>query len=186
MKYWPIIQRIISFLFFYIGWGICLECASQGEPYIGPLVVFGMLVFHLGFIKRRMEELFLVITVALAGTVIDSIYSFVGLIHYKAGYPAFPHLAPLWLTSVWVLYAMCLNYSLSWFYQRWILASVLGASTAILSYLAGERVGAIVFLHPTFTMECTIGLVWAVAFPLSLIYSRWVSRQFANCRFCKQ
>lgn len=177
MKWQQFAYNALNYVFFYFGWGLCLEQASEGRPYIGPFVVLLILLFHLALATQKRAEIVVIVSVTLIGSLLDTLYSLFGIIQFQATLPFFPWAAPLWVTSIWVLYSMCLNHSLQWLHQRWLLASLLGSLGAICSYLAASRIGAITFLMGETSSLILIGTVWAIAFPLSLSYSRWVGEK---------
>lgn len=172
--YW--ITRITSFAFFYFGWWIALQQASVGNALIGPLVILAMFSFQLFFTEKKMPDIILALTAIIVGTLIDSVYCFLGFLAYKSPYAACPKIAPLWVASIWVLYAMCLNHSLVWLRGRWFISAVCGALGAFFSYLAGIRLGAAENLVAKETVLITVSLVWAVITPLSLWYAEKVDK----------
>jgi hypothetical protein len=135
-----------------------------------------MFCFQLYFTQNKVPDIILALTALGVGTLVDSLYSYAGLIAYKAPYAACPKVAPLWIASIWVLYAMCLNHSLVWMRGRWWLAAVCGAGGAFFSYLAGERLGAAEFLAPREVVLGVVSAVWAIVTPLSLWYAELVDR----------
>ncbi len=172
--------RIINFAFFYFGWGVCLKQASAGRPFDGAFVVLILLAIHLYLVKERVQEICLITIVTLFGTCLDTVYSLTGIIQYAGEYTYFPWLAPIWISSIWVLFAMSLNHSLSWFNGRWVLASLSGASGAILTYIAGVKVGAATFLIPEKILLAIVGSIWFFLFPALLFFAHWFTGLFGK------
>lgn len=171
MNYHSLVLKVINYFFFYFGWGICLKKAAAGEPFVGAYVVGGLLVIHLLTCSNRLIELFSIILVALIGTIIDTIFLLTGFIQYQGLYTSFPWIAPIWITSIWVLFGMCLNSSLSWLRGHWIWAGILGAGGAFLSYLAGAKLGAAkINTSPTVAL-LILSSVWIWLFPFLLWFS---------------
>ena len=52
--------------------------------------------------------------------------------------------APYWIISMWVLFATTLNVGMQWLQRNLLLAGVAGAVGGPLSFLAGEKAGAVV------------------------------------------
>lgn len=170
--------RAINFFFFYFGWGICLQQASNGNGWLGPLVILGMFLFHLFTVPNKLFEVVYVATAAFIGSVTDTLYLWSGLISYEAMPVWLSWWAPPWIFSIWVLFAMCVNHSLVWMQDRWWLAAGLGASGACLTYSAGQVVGACIFNYSFPVVMTVIGIVWAFFMPLIIVYSKWLQRYF--------
>jgi hypothetical protein len=64
--------------------------------------------------------------------------------------------------------ATTLNLSLRWLHGRFLLASVFGAIGGPLAFLAGERLGAVVFPDTMLAM-LVLGAGWGVLFTLLVI-----------------
>lgn len=169
-KYW--LTRILSAVFFYVGWLLCIEEAARGNAYIGPLYVLCMFLVQLYFSHKRLQDTVLVITALIVGTLIDTGYIQLGLLEYYSPYRGYPQIAPLWVASIWALYAMCINHSLVWLKDRYLLAAVLGAAGAYFSYVAGEKLGSAKFLVNPWLALAIISTVWAIVTPLSLWYTK--------------
>lgn len=169
--------KVISFIrwffnafFFYIGWLVCMYAAVGQYPLIGPLVVVGILLYHFLVSKEKKSDLILCVTLAVLGTVVDSLYIAVGMISYQGGYFSFPNIAPLWIVSLWVLYGTSVNHSLKWMRCNVFVAAILGAGGAISSYLVGLKIGAVKFLWEEDLALTVIGIIWAIVVPLSLYF----------------
>lgn len=168
-----LVYRLINFLIFYIGWGFCLAGAVKGRPFVGPVLVAGLLLYHLVQTKFYRPDLVLIPLMAILGTLNDSLYLNLGLVHYAGGYELFPYLAPLWITAIWVLFAMSVNHSLIWLSYSLPLAALFGAGGGAMSYFAGKRVGAISFPHGEVVTLLGIALVWFFLMPaISWLASR--------------
>jgi len=176
VKYIDLIKRILNGALFYIGWLICMHQAPGNYPYIGPLVVAAILGYNLVMTHMKIVDLILIAVLALVGTIVDTIYIQAGMITYKGGYASFPNIAPLWITSLWALYAISINHSLVWLNYNMTLAALMGAGGAISSYLVGIKLEGAEFLWPEYTSLAVIGVVWAVVVPLSLKFSSWLKR----------
>lgn len=167
--------RIVSFVhwffnafFFYLGWLVCMYAAVGEYPILGPLVVGGILLYHFVVSKEKKSDFILCITLAVLGTIVDTLYMAIGMISYKGGYFNFPSIAPLWIVSLWVLYGTSVNHSLKWMRCNVFVAAILGAAGAISSYLVGVELGAVKFLWETDLALTVIGIVWAIVVPSSL------------------
>lgn len=85
---------------------------------------------------------------------------------------------PLWLVCLWLLFATTLNHSLRWLSQRWLLAAALGAIAGPLSYLAGERLGALSLNH---AMLPLLAFAWALGLPLFYYLLHQLKEPLPSC-----
>ena len=73
--------------------------------------------------------------------------------------------APVWIIALWVLFTGSFSLSLRQLHGRPLLACLLGAVAAPLSYAAGGRMGA-ASMNPSFLKSfVTFGIVWGLAVP---------------------
>ncbi|MBA3238851.1 MAG: DUF2878 domain-containing protein [Parachlamydiaceae bacterium] len=170
-------DKILSFLrwffnalFFYIGWLVCMYEAVGKYPLIGPLVVGGILIYHFIVTNEKKSDLIICLALAFLGTIVDSVYVAIGMLEYQGGFEYFPNIAPLWITSLWVLYGTSVNHSLKWMRCSVFVAAAMGAGGAISSYLAGLKLEAVNFLWEEWLVLTVIGTVWAIVVPLSLYF----------------
>jgi len=154
----------INFLAFQLGWFACVLGAANGLPWLGPVVVAGVVALHLARVRRPLPELRLVAAAMLLGLVVDSLLLASGWLRYSTGF-WLPGLAPYWIVAMWALFATTLNVSMGWLRGRSVLAVLMGAVGGPLSYLAGEKLGAIELTQPMYALA-GLGLAWAIAMPL--------------------
>jgi hypothetical protein len=138
--------------------------AAQG--WVGWGIGVGLLVVILNCTRalRPRRELMLVLITAAIGLIWDTCMVQTQIIRFASA-GSLVGFAPLWIIMVWAQFATTLNISLRWLHGRWVLASALGMSAAPLSYLAGQRMGALVFPHQT-TSLLVIALGWGLITPL--------------------
>ena len=98
----------------------------------------------------------------LIGVTLDSALLHLGLFDF--GQPRL--LVPLWLALLWPLLASTLRHSLAWTAQPWWRASLLGATSAPLSYYAGAQLADVALPYGTVTTLLTLALIWAAVLPL--------------------
>jgi hypothetical protein len=157
-------SMLLNFIAFQLGWFACVLGAANGMPWLGPIVVTAAVALHL-FRARRPRPEFWLIAIAMAlGLAVDSLLLATGWLSYPSGL-WLPGLAPYWIVAMWALFATTLNVSMGWMSGRPLLSALMGAVGGPLSYLAGEKLGAIE-LYPTAYALVALGLAWAVAMPL--------------------
>lgn len=157
-----------------------MQQASYGHPFVGPMFVAAMLVFHLVFTRPFLPEVIVIASVTAVCTLIDSLYIDLGMLAFKSGYEHLPYIAPPWMSAIWVLYAMCLNHSLVWMNRFILPAAILGSFVAVACYKGGVEIGIVDFLISQKIGLAIIGIVWLFLFPLSLKFSRFVLGKYQN------
>ncbi|MEZ5534266.1 MAG: DUF2878 domain-containing protein [Thiolinea sp.] len=156
---------ITNFILFQAGWLACVAGGAHQMGVAGSLFALLVAALHLWRAADRVAELSLLAIALLIGFCLESAMVLSGLAVFSDGM-LFGQLAPHWMLMMWVLFATTLNVSMSWvksLHPGWV--ALLGGVLAPLSYLAGSRLGAVVFPEPLVSLT-VIGLSWAVLFPL--------------------
>jgi hypothetical protein len=148
------------------GWFACVSGAANGLPWLGPLVVLGLILLHLRLSKRPGPEIRLILSAVLIGLVADSLLVAGGLVSYPTG-TFLEGFAPYWILAMWALFATTLNVCFKWLRGRYVLAAILGAIGGPLAYLAGRELGAITFTDQTLALTA-LAVIWAIAMPLMM------------------
>jgi hypothetical protein len=157
-------KLLLNFAAFQIGWFACVLGAANDLPWVGPVVVAAVVALHLATVRRPVAELYLVLSAMAVGLAVDSLLLATGWLRYSVGL-WLPGLAPYWIVAMWALFATTLNVSMGWMRSRPILTVLMGAIGGPLSYLAGEKLGAIELTHPVQALAA-LSLAWAIAMPL--------------------
>lgn len=165
------LERGIYFFLFYLAWGLCLIGVKKGQPWIGPMLVLLLALVHFERVKWRKEELYIALLLTLFGTLYDTALLNLGIVTYFGGYESFPRIAPLWVSSIWLLFSVSLTNSFGWLRNRWKLSAIFGATGGVLSYVAAVRAGAALFPNPALAV-LVLALSWAVLMPLILLLSK--------------
>ena len=126
--------------------------------------------YHLLSAERPSLELRLIAAAALLGAVWDSLLVASGWLVYPSG-TLVSNTAPYWIVALWIVFATTFNVSMAWFKSRLIAASVFGAIGGPLAYLAGERLGGVVFTNPVAGLTA-LALGWALWMPLLMLLAR--------------
>lgn len=155
---------LLNFIGFQIGWFACVLGAAYGYPLLGPLVALPVLGLHLLSQTGRRMEIALLGSATVIGSLYDQTLLSLGLVSYNASLWSAAWL-PLWMITLWLLFATTLNVSLKWLHGRYPLASLLGFIGGPLAYWGGEKLGAMQWLQP---LELLIALAigWAILMPI--------------------
>jgi hypothetical protein len=161
-------SRLLNFALFYLGWFACVVGAARGQFWLGPAMVALLMLVHLSLAPDRLQEARLVFVSGLFGFAVDTGQASVGLFEFTHT-SVVPWLSPLWMVSLWVIFATTLNSSMAWLAGRYGLAAALGALCGPVSYGAGARLGAIELSANPLASLAGISIVWALAMPTLLV-----------------
>jgi hypothetical protein len=160
-------QVLINFVAFQFGWFSSVLGAARDMPWLGPLVFLAVLLIHLRQARRPELELALVLACGIIGTWFDSFLVAAGWVTYPSGqFSSF--MAPYWIITMWMLFATTLNQSMGWLRGRPLLAFVLGGVAGPASYIAGQKLGGIVFVE-FWPAIVALGIGWALVMPILMV-----------------
>lgn len=155
---------LANFLAFQIGWFASVLGAANGMPWLGPIAMLLVVGLHLRLARSPSEELLLICACVLTGAMFDSSLVAFGWVSYSSG--VFSEIAaPYWIISMWALFATTLNVSLRWLRRSLSIAAVFGLIGGPLTYLAGQKLGAIVLVDSSAAI-LALGIGWGVMMPL--------------------
>lgn len=148
--------NVVNAVLFQAAWFACVIGGAQGTNVWGALAVGGLLIYALlGSVRGR--DLALGCAGASVGFIVDTVWIRTGVLDYAGA-----AIAPVWIVMLWVGVGLTVNHSLSLFKARPWLGGLFAGATAPLSYLAGERFGAVIIPDPW--QLAFISLVWALLF----------------------
>ena len=162
---------IKNFIGFQIGWFACVVGAAQGYSLVAVAVASIIVILHLLRDNNLYSELCLIISAVFIGIMWESLLLASGWFAYASSGGA--SIAPIWLVAMWALFATTINHSMAWLKNRYFLALLLGAVFGPLAFIAGENLGAVVFLDRTMALTL-LAVGWAVLMPLLL----WLAERF--------
>jgi hypothetical protein len=160
---------IFLFGYFYAGWFGCVYLAKTDFAWLS-LAIPGLLVVLL-WLNRSLRPTAIVVALLIAavGTTFDATLSEWGYLQFAnhEGY-----VAPVWLISMWLLFAFSmLHLSAKWNLPLW-LQFPLGFILGPLTYKSGEWFALLEFSHAhTFWL---FALFWSLAFPLTTTLAKKV------------
>lgn len=162
----------INIVIYQICWLGCIIGAANMQPLVGVGLVAGAVAYHLYSASRPSSEIVLILITAAVGAVWDSLLVAAGWLVYPSG-TLLAGTAPYWIVALWISFATTFNVSLRWFKQRLMWASLFGALGGPLAFLAGERLGGVVFTDYVAGLGA-LALGWALLMPLVLLLAnRW-------------
>ncbi len=155
---------LLNLLFFKVAWVTCVASAAAGAPIAGVAAVAAAAGYHVLRAKNPRAEILLLAFAALIGLAWETALVSVGVLDYGDSF-AGSNIAPYWIVAMWVLFATTLNVGMRWLKKSTVIAIVAGAIGGPLSFLAGEKAGAVNFADPIMSLV-VIGAGWAVLLPL--------------------
>lgn len=163
-------ESIINFILFQIGWFACILSSAANYPLYGVLVASLVIGYHLYCARQPLNEIYLILTAMLIGTVWDSLLVGLSLLDYSTGMLV-PNTAPYWIVVMWALFATTINVSLRWLKDKYSIAILLGAVAGPLAYYGGARMGAVNFVDTTSAL-IALAIGWAIFTPLLIAISK--------------
>lgn len=156
--------KLINFVSFQAGWFACVLGAANGMPWLGALLVCLIVAVHIKMADRPRVELQLLLLCVILGLIFDSFLVSSGWVVYPSGVQI-AGVAPYWILAMWALFSTTINLSMAWLKSNLVLASVMGAFFGPLSYIAGQRLGAIELIDYRSSL-IALAVIWAVAMPI--------------------
>jgi len=131
-------------------------------------IVAIVLGVHLLLVEERRRELFFLLLSFLMGLGMDSLFVYFNVTSF--GSQAWKILGvPLWMLLLWPSFASTLALSMSWLRGRFVLAALFGLVGGPLSYLAGEKLGALQINESFSRGLLIVGLGWGLALLLLVV-----------------
>lgn len=166
---------LINFLGFQVIW---FGSILLGDSFL--LVSAGLIAAHFFYNpSTRNTDAKLALVCLLCGLVIDNGLMFLGVMAFPD--VSYSHLiVPTWLLSLWVAFGLTINHSLKAFRGKFWLAFVSGGIFGPLSYMAGERLGAVEMQMSPLETFAVFALIWAPLFSLMLKWSASLNQYSVN------
>lgn len=155
---------IINLSFFKAGWLASVLAAAASMPIVGTTVVAIAVLVHLRRATNLQGEAQLLVLAALIGIAWESTLVSFGIVEYSAA-SILSGTAPYWIVAMWVLFATTLNIGMRWLQKSTLVAAVAGAIGGPMSFLAGQKAGAVSFPDQALAL-LVISAGWAVLLPL--------------------
>jgi Protein of unknown function (DUF2878) len=161
-----------NFVLFQLGWFACILGAANQRVFwavIGSLVI---IAFHVWSSPSPKTEISLLLKALFLGVFVDTLIVHLGLINFKDSWPS-KYLSPVWMWTLWVLFATTINGSMSWLRGRPKLSILLGSICGPMSYEAGIRLGAGEW-GPGGQLPglIVLALIWGMVIPLFFYWDR--------------
>ena len=162
----PSLLAAVNVVGFQAVWLASVGGAGAGLAWAGPLAagLFAALMLRYGG-KARADLRLLAVALPL-GLLLDSLFAASGWLVYAEAWP-WASLAPVWIWSLWVGFALTLNHSMAFLRDRPLAAVALGAVGGPLAYwTAAGAFEAVSFGAPVAWVVGALALGWGAVLPL--------------------
>ena len=169
------LNKVVNFILFQAIWLASVLGAAKGNM-ISCWILFITLIYWQLFCPKNRnsnDKYFLAVLLPL-GLVIDSLWAYFGLIEFREPIP-YSYAAPYWIGILWVTFALSLNHSMKWLFDKPKLALLFGAMGGPLSYLAAQRLEAII-IHDTYLTLVLLSVSWLTVMFIILLIDRKLRR----------
>lgn len=154
----------VNLVAFQLGWLACVLAGAHRLPWLGVAFALVIIALHLRLATRPGIELRLLLVVAGLGSLWDGLLVGSGLLAYPSGMVA-AWLPPIWMMTLWLVFATTLNVALRWLRGRWVLAALFGAVGGPVAFYTGSQLGGVVFVDIAAALPI-IGAGWLVMTPI--------------------
>ena len=158
------VLRVVANLIVYqCAWFACVLSVAAHRPIIGICVACAGVLLHLCVAPSPQKELPLIAVAILAGAVFESLLMASGWV--RSPVLLIGSVTPLWMVSLWAVFATTLNVSLRALRRRYLATAAIAAVGAPLAYAAGARLGALQWVQagPALLL---VACGWALLLPL--------------------
>lgn len=138
-----------------------------------PWMCFAILIARLLLSVKIAHEVFLLVSLAPVGIVIDWSLMQAGVFQFNAG------TFPAWLALLWCGFILTLNQSMGWLRDRHLgVQALLGAIFGPVSYFTGWRFDAVSFGFALMPTLIGLSLIWGILLPsLMVLQQRLIRRR---------
>ncbi|RBP50805.1 DUF2878 domain-containing protein [Arenicella xantha] len=164
-------STLINASLFQATWFACVLGSAKGLLWPAFACCAALASYQLHNKRRVESDLQLVALSVLLGLMVDTLWLQLGFLQFTDPRPV-TAMSPAWIMLLWVGFALTINHSLSWINAHPLLPAVLGGIGGPLSYLAGERLGAVTFTTNVTALMIYIGIAWAISLTLLALVAK--------------
>lgn len=167
MNFW------LTFAAYEAVWFAAVISAGHGLAWPGAAAILLFVAWRLSVSKQRPIEVRLVGVALVIGLLADALLVWTGTATYAAPWP-WPE-APLWLTALWIAFALTIVPLFGYLHARPWLAALFGLVGGPIAYLGAARGWQVVqFGQPEWHALALLAVEWGIALPLlCTLACRW-------------
>ncbi len=167
---------MINFVVFQIGWFVAILGAAYDYMPLALLLLLPIIGINLYRLENLKQNSQLLLLAVLLGLAIDSLAISLGLLSFKPAYWWPYHLAPLWMTALWALFATTINGYLKWINDYPLIGLIGAAIGGPLAYIAGEKLAALQ-MTPGWQTIIYLAITWTFAVFILLRANRYLKNR---------
>jgi hypothetical protein len=156
--------NLLNAALFQGAWFACVLGGAAGTSAWGAGAVAGLLAFA-AIRDRLRSDLAYAAVGAAVGFALDTLWIQAGVLDYAGA-----AVAPAWIVLLWAGVGLTLNHSMAPFALRPWLGAMLAGASAPLSYLGGERLGAVTVPEPM--LLGVVAVAWMAVFGVAFRMAR--------------
>ncbi|MFD2166872.1 DUF2878 domain-containing protein [Thalassotalea euphylliae] len=146
---------IINALLFNLSWFGLIFWGNTFAP-----VALGWVLFHVLLSKSPESEIKTISIATLCGVTVDTILMHAGVFNFNEQ----GVIIPFWLIALWLAFSATLNHSMQFFTRSKYVQLAVGALCVPMSYLAGEKLGAVAFGFNHVATMLILSVIWVFLF----------------------
>ena len=173
-KQFSVRQKIANFVLFQVGWFACIFGGASGHVVASVLFSLALVAISVWQTPFKKNTLALFGKIGLYGLVGDTLLLQLGFLQFNSPVP-FAFLSPIWMWTLWILFASTLNQSMAWLLGKPLMGALLGGILGPLSYIAGVELGAASWGNKLQAIVL-IGFIWAIGMPIFLYWAQQVPK----------
>jgi len=160
------LNNVLNLIGSQLLWLAAVGGAANDMAWLGPSAFLLFAGWQLFPGRRAKGDVTLVLIALPLGLLVDSTMAATGLARYASPGPI-AWLAPMWILTLWMGFALTFNHSLANLMRRSRWAVAFGAVAGPLSYWVAQRAwGAVEFASPQWVPLLVLGVLWGVAMGL--------------------
>lgn len=161
-----------NLVIFHVVWILAVDGAAYGYWWWGPASVVLWAAWELPRSPYLRSDLALMLGAAVLGFGLDTLWVQSGLVKFSSPLP-WDRVAPLWIVSLWIGFALTFNHSLYPLKTRPLWSAVLGLTGGPLAYWLAERSNrAVELASPLWLVLLALAVAWGLVTPLLLLWAR--------------
>jgi hypothetical protein len=159
---------VLLYAWLYAGWFACVFLGKWQDDAVSPIVpAIGWVLFWRALSPERRDAV-KVFFLCVAGMLADVLFMKLGFVRYTP-VPEMG-LLPLWMVSLWLLFAPAIYIFTALFGKRFWLAALAGGVFGPLSYKSGESFGVLDMQGVSAMLA--YAAFWAAFLPLAILWVR--------------
>lgn len=157
----------INFISFNLIWALTIFYGNASVIW-----VLLLLLLHFLLVAKPLVEVPIVLVTATLGYSVDCVLALLGVFVFEQ----VQGITPVWLVLLWVGFCSTLRHSLSFFSEKYLIASLTGAVAGTLTYFSAAHFDAVALPLSPVVSAAVLASVWALLFPSLLWISAMVGK----------